>query len=110
MNIVEHVSLLQVGIYSEDMPRRIAGSPGSTMSDFQRIYHWPVHPEAGKIPDAPQQRNGYRKCGTSTQWSSTQQWIHEILRQMDASQNIILSEVTQSQKNTHGMLSLISRY
>jgi hypothetical protein len=28
--------------------------------------------EAGKNPDAPQQRNGYRKCGTSTQWSTTQ--------------------------------------
>jgi hypothetical protein len=25
-----------------------------------------------KDPDAPQQRNGYRKCGTSTQWSTTQ--------------------------------------
>jgi hypothetical protein len=28
--------------------------------------------ETGKNPDAPQQRNGYRKCGTSTQWSTTQ--------------------------------------
>jgi hypothetical protein len=28
--------------------------------------------EAGKNPDAPQQRNGYRKCGTFTQWSTTQ--------------------------------------
>jgi hypothetical protein len=28
--------------------------------------------EAGRNPDAPQQRNGYRKCGTSTQWSTTQ--------------------------------------
>ena len=27
---------------------------------------------AGKNPDAPQQRNGYRKCGTFTQWSTTQ--------------------------------------
>jgi hypothetical protein len=25
-----------------------------------------------KNPDAPQQRNGYRKCGTFTQWSTTQ--------------------------------------
>jgi hypothetical protein len=29
-------------------------------------------PEAGKNPDAPQQRNGYRKCGTFTQCSTTQ--------------------------------------
>jgi hypothetical protein len=25
-----------------------------------------------KNPDAPQQRNGYRKCGIFTQWSTTQ--------------------------------------
>ena len=37
MNIVEHVSLLQVGTSSGYMPRRvIAGSSGSTMSSFQR--------------------------------------------------------------------------
>jgi hypothetical protein len=29
-------------------------------------------PEAGKNPDVPQQRNGYRKCGIFTQWSTTQ--------------------------------------
>ena len=28
--------------------------------------------EAGKNPDLPQQRNGYRKCGTFTQWNTTQ--------------------------------------
>jgi hypothetical protein len=27
---------------------------------------------AEKNPDVPQQRNGYRKCGTFTQWSTTQ--------------------------------------
>jgi hypothetical protein len=26
----------------------------------------------GILPDAPQQRNGYKKCGTFTQWSTTQ--------------------------------------
>jgi hypothetical protein len=37
MNIVEHVSLLQVGTYSGYMPRRgIAGSSSSTMSIFLR--------------------------------------------------------------------------
>jgi hypothetical protein len=37
MNIVEHVSLLQVGEYSGYMPRRgIAGCSGSTMSNFLR--------------------------------------------------------------------------
>jgi hypothetical protein len=28
--------------------------------------------DGAKNPDAPQQRNGYRKCGTFTQWSTTQ--------------------------------------
>jgi hypothetical protein len=28
---------------------------------------------AGKNPDVPQQKNGYRKCGTFVQWSTTQQ-------------------------------------
>jgi hypothetical protein len=28
--------------------------------------------EAGKNPDVPQQRNGYRKCATFTQWGTTQ--------------------------------------
>ena len=42
MNIVEHVSFIPVGTSSGYMPRR-----GS-----------------GKNPDAPQQRNGYKKCGT----------------------------------------------
>jgi hypothetical protein len=37
MNIVEHVSLLQVGTSSGYMPRKgIAGSSGSTMSNFLR--------------------------------------------------------------------------
>jgi hypothetical protein len=40
-----------------------------------------------KNPDVLQQRNGCRKCGTFTQWSTTQllknDRIHEILRQID---------------------------
>ena len=37
MNIVEHVSLLQVGTSSGYMPRRgISGSSGSSMSNFLR--------------------------------------------------------------------------
>jgi hypothetical protein len=37
MNIVEHVSLLPVGVSSENMPMKwIAGSSGSTMSNFLR--------------------------------------------------------------------------
>jgi hypothetical protein len=42
---------------------------------------------SGKNPDVPPRRNGYRKCRTFTQWSTTQllkTMIHEILRQIDA--------------------------
>jgi hypothetical protein len=39
MNIVDHVSFLHVGACSGCMPRSgIAGSSGSTMSNFQRNY------------------------------------------------------------------------
>ena len=31
-----------------------------------------LQPEAGKNPDVLQQGNGYRKCGTFTQWNTTQ--------------------------------------
>jgi hypothetical protein len=37
MNIVDHVSLLHVGVPSSYLPRiGIAGTSGSTMSNFQR--------------------------------------------------------------------------
>jgi hypothetical protein len=60
----------------------------------------------------PQQRNGFRKC-ILTQWGTMQLLktrIYEIISQMDASGGYPLSEVTQSQKNTHDMHSLISEY
>jgi hypothetical protein len=66
-----------------------------------------------KNPYVPQQRNGYRKCDTFTQWSTTQQlktiFIKFIGKWMDL-EYIIRSEVTQSQKNSHDMHSLISGY
>jgi hypothetical protein len=34
--------------------------------------------QGGKKQNVPQQRNGYRKCGTFTQWSTTQ-----LLKTMD---------------------------
>jgi hypothetical protein len=67
-----------------------------------------------KNPDAPQQRNGYRKRGTFTQWNTTQlfkknEFMKFLGKWMDL-EGIILSEVTQSQRNSHNMHSLISGY
>jgi hypothetical protein len=56
---------------------------------------------------------GYRKCGTFTQWNTTQLLKNEFMKilgkWMDL-EGIILSEVTQSQRNSHNMYSLISGY
>ena len=56
-----------LGIYPEDVLTSKKDTC-STMFIAALFYY----PEAGKNPDAPQQRNGYRKCGTFTQWSTTQ--------------------------------------
>ena len=66
------------------------------------------------VPDAPQQRNGYRKCGTFAQWSTTQllknnEFTKFLDKWMDL-EDIILSEVTQSQKKSLRFHSLISGY
>jgi hypothetical protein len=71
--------------------------------------------EAGKNPDVPQQRNGYRKCGTfiyTMEYYSAiknNEFMKFLGKWMDL-EDIILSEVTQSKKNTHDMHSLISGY
>jgi hypothetical protein len=63
-------------------------------------------------PDVPQQKNEYRKRGTFTQWSSNSaiknngfmkfldKWMYLV--------HIILSVVTQSQKKSLDMHSLVS--
>jgi hypothetical protein len=39
----------------------------------EHLGYWLLHiVVARKNPDVPQERNGYRKCGTFTQWSTTQ--------------------------------------
>jgi hypothetical protein len=48
-----------------------------------------------------------------TQWNTTQLLKNDFMKFLGKRmelKNIILSEVTQSQKNTHGMYSLISGY
>jgi hypothetical protein len=77
------------------------------------IQHGPWKPEDGKNPDVLQQWNGYRKCGTFTIWSYSAIKNNEFMKflgQWIELENIILSEVTQSQKDTHGMYSLLSGY
>jgi hypothetical protein len=55
------------GIYPEEVP-----SGNKDICSTMFIAALLIMPEAGKNPDVPQQRNGYRKCGTFTQWSTTQ--------------------------------------
>jgi hypothetical protein len=54
------------------------------------------------------------KCGTFTEWSMSQVFKNnefmKIIGKCIELENIILSEVTQSQKNTHDMHSLIIGY
>ena len=60
-----------------------------------------------KNPDVPQQRNRYRNWGTFTQWDTTQLLKTMIIGKWMDLEGISLSEVTQSQKNTHDIHSLI---
>jgi hypothetical protein len=56
-----------LGIYPEDVPTCKEDICSTTFITALFIIA-----EAGKNPDAPQQRNGYQKCGTFVQWSTTQ--------------------------------------
>jgi hypothetical protein len=58
-----------------------------------------------KNPDVPQQRNGYRKCSTMEYYSAIKN--NEFMKFL-SKWMIILSEVIQSQKNSHDMHSVIS--
>jgi hypothetical protein len=57
-----------LGIYPEDIPTR-----NKDICSTMFIAALFTIARAGKNPDAPQQKNGYRKCDTFTQWSTTQQ-------------------------------------
>ena len=65
--IPEDPAIHLLGIYPEDTP---SGKKDTCSTMF--IASLFIIARAGKNPDAPQQRNGYRKYGTSTQWSTTQ--------------------------------------
>ena len=67
-----------------------------------------------KEPRCPSMEEWIQKYGIFTQWNTTQQLKNnEFMKFLDKwleLENIILSEVTQSPKNTHGMQSLINGY
>jgi hypothetical protein len=93
MNIVEHVSLLQVGTSFGYMPRRgIALSSGrypSTEEWIQKM--WYIYT-----------MKYYSAFKNNEFMKFLSKWMHL--------EHVILSEVTQSQKNTLDMHSLISGY
>jgi hypothetical protein len=60
----EDTAIPLLGIYSEDVP--------TSNKDTCSITALFIIAEAGKNPDVPQQRNGYKKCDTFTQWITTQ--------------------------------------
>ena len=76
--------------------------------------HSSLVPVAGNNSDALWHKNGYRKCDSFTQWNTTQllrmKNILSFAGKWMVLENIILSEVTQTQKDMHGMYSLISGY
>jgi hypothetical protein len=106
MNIVEHVSILKVGTSSGYIPRRgIAGSSGSTMS-FLRNHQTDF-------------QNGCTCFQSHQQWRSVHLSPHPLQHLLSHEFFILavltdvrwnLSEITQSQKNTYDMHSLISGY
>jgi hypothetical protein len=69
--------------------------------------------EAGYNPDVPQQKNGYKKCCSFSQYKYSAIRNKDILsfagKWMEL-ENIIPSEVTETLKYMHGMFSLISGY
>jgi hypothetical protein len=69
LNIVllEDPALPLLGIYPEDVP---TGTKDTCSTMFIAALF--IIARIWKNPDAPQQRNGYRKFGTFTPWSTTQ--------------------------------------
>jgi hypothetical protein len=103
---MEHVSLLQVGTSSGYMPRKgLAGYSSRALFITARSWKEP-------------------RCLSAEEWIQKMWYMYtieyylaiknneftEFLGKWMHLEDIILSEVTQSQKNTHDMYSLISRY
>ena len=63
----ENPAIPLLGIYPENVP---TGKKNTCSTMFIAALF--IIARSWKEPDVPQQRNGYRKCGTFTQWSTTQ--------------------------------------
>jgi hypothetical protein len=99
MNIVEHVSLLQVGTSSGYMPKRgIPRSSGSIMSNFLRNCQTDFQSGCTSL----QSHQYYSAIKNNKFMKLIGKWVDL--------EDIILSEVIHSQENTRDMHSLISGY
>jgi hypothetical protein len=63
----EEPAIPLLGIYPEDVP---TGNKDTCSTMFIAALF--IIARSWKEPSVPQQRNGYRKCGIFTQWSTTQ--------------------------------------
>jgi hypothetical protein len=108
--LTEYPAIPLMGIYREDVP---TGNKDTCSTLFIASLYI-INRSWKKNPYVSQQRNGYRKCGIFTQWSTTQllknNGFMKFLGKWTYLKDIILSEVTQSQKKSLDMHLLISGY
>ena len=109
MDIVlpEHPAIPLLGIYSEDVPTGKDTCSTMFIAALFIIYR------SWKEPRCPSTEQWIQKMWYIYQWNTTQLLKNEFMKflgkWMDL-EGIILSEVTQSQRNLHNMYSLISGY
>ena len=98
MVLSEDPAILLLDIYSNDAP---ACNKDICSTMFTEALF--ITARSQKEPDIFQQRNGYRKCGTFTQWSTTYLLKNndflKFLGKLMELENIILNDATQSPKN-----------
>jgi hypothetical protein len=69
---------------------------------------------SGENPDVSQLKNGYRKFGSFAQWNIYSTFKNKDIMKLASKwmelENIIQSEVSQTQNGIHGIYSQISGY